>query len=479
MNYDIIIVGAGPTGLMMGCLLQTHGLSCCILEKRSSVCLETKAVMLHSASIEIFETLGLLDKLSNLSSIGKYISFYYKKIKKLELDFTQIASDTKYPYFLLIKQPDIEYVLEQEFISLGGEVHRNNELVNIIDLGNKITCTVRCDKIYTTYSAEFVIGCDGASSSIRKLLNLPFTGRTLEFDYIIGEGQTTSNSPEAEISMHISDNAVVSFLPLPDGTVRIGGPGSFTKLDNVDAQESLKLSFENMLSTLETGFNMRIDKYTRVAKYNVHERLAESFQVNRIFIAGDAAHLHTPAGGQAMNTGFQDVWNLAWKIAFVKNKHINISFLQTYQTERKFIAQEVINTANFSPLIQQIKAASTKAEYEALINISIILVKKLSQIYMSYSSCKLNDKQKPFEQLTKIPTSTNLASPLSYLTYNIICHKRYVNSLLSTGTNIGQINVCQLADDDHSLGNEYLLVRPDGYIEKKLPITNLIKGIQC
>lgn len=477
MNYDVIVIGAGPTGLMMGCLLKTHGLSCCIIEKKSSICPETKAVILHSASIEIFETIGLLDNISGCSSIGKYLAFYYNKIKKLELDFTQIASDTKYPYFLLVKQPDIENILEQKFISLGGQVRRNNELVNIIDLGKIVVCTTRCNKVDMIYNADFVIGCDGASSSIRKLLKLPFTGSTLEFDYIIEEGQTSLAYPEAEISMHISDNAVVSFLPLPDRIIRIGGPGSFMKFDNTRDQESLKASFKNMLNSFETGFDMHIDKYTHIAKYSVHERLAESFQVNRIFIAGDAAHLHTPAGGQAMNTGFQDVWNLAWKIAFVKSKKNDISFLQTYEIERKAIAQEVIRTANFFSLIQQIKTSSSEAERESLINSSKTLVKKLSQIYMNYGSSSLIDKQEPFQLLTKLPKSTNLLSPLSYLTYNIVCHKRYINSFSDTDTKMGQINICTLDDNDNSLVNEYLLVRPDGYIEKKLPISNLLKGI--
>lgn len=399
-HYQVLIVGAGPTGLLLGILLRMQNISCLIIDKLSEPLTATRAVMLHSGSIEIFHHIELLDAINSIAKPSQYITFYYHNTKKVTIDFSNV--DSHYNYYLLLKQPELEQILTQRFLSLGGLLERDSELIDIGYQDGYVTCSVKKmnDTIY--YHADYVIGCDGASSMVRKLSQISMIGDTLDFHYILAEGKTTTSFPEDESSMYLSDTGLLSVIPLPDGSTRIAGPGGFDDLSVLQDEDALKNYFESTIVKLNMKRDMTFKEYHQIAKYSVHQKLANRFRDNRVFLAGDAAHLHTPAGGQAMNTGFHDVWNLGWKLSFVLNGIADESLLDTYETERRPIAEDVIKTANFFDFVTKIKSAKTTEDITDLEKICHTLSRKICQNYINYQTGSLDDKKYNGQIATKL-----------------------------------------------------------------------------
>lgn len=320
------------------------------------------------------------------------------------------------------------------------------------------------------------MGCDGAGSTVRKLANIDFLGNTNQFSYLVGEGYTFSNNyPKSEISIHLTDNAAISFLPLPDNTIRVAGPINSEILDNYKENKNntqdLQGLLDNTLNKIESLFNVNIREYTRLETYRVHEKIAKVFNIRNIFLLGDAAHLNLPAGGQAMNSGFQDAFNLAWKIAFTLKNRANSSLLETYKNERMLISYEVQQNANFSSLLSLIKSTNTNDKNDLIHEIGKKTIRKISQLYIDYKNKTLDGKIENFQILTKLSSKLNVK--IDYTKYNFICSSLKYLNIIKTAYPYSK--VFTLAKENFPFReDECLLLRPDGYIQNTYKINDII-----
>jgi len=353
---EVLIVGAGPTGLMLGCELRTRGVDCLVVERGQEIDPRTRAVMVHAASLERFEALGLRERLEARGTTQLRIGFHTLG-RSWALDFTD--QDTPFPYYLNVPQPEVEAVLADAYRDLGGRLARGVSYEEHREEGDEVIARLRCETWADdcTVAARWMVGADGSSSSVRRGLGIAFDGVTYPMSYLLAEGEPVAEPSRDESAMYIGARGAVSLLPMPDGTVRVAGPVARRLLDRDAALEFDE--FQDTVDALGFGDRLRLARADRLAHYQVHERLAERFRAGRVLLAGDAAHLNSPAGGQAMNTGFADATALAWRLARLTGSvDGDPALLDDYARERRAAAAEVARSTGVLPLLDAMRAAS-------------------------------------------------------------------------------------------------------------------------
>lgn len=359
LTTAVLVIGAGPTGLMLGCLLRDLGVECTVVEQREAIDPRTRAVMVHAAGLEILEGLGLRTALEERGVRQRRIDFHTAHGAVFSIDFSGL--DTDFPYYLNVPQPEVEELLAQRFTALGGRLLRGLRYVSHREDGTGVDVELRYadpDSTPTGLNARYLVAADGASSAVRTALGIDFPGVTYPMSYLLAEGAPRVPADPDASAMYIGPAGAVSLLPLPHGTVRIAGPVSaeFLERDSELGAEEFRRSVE----TLGFGETLAFERIDRIAHYQVHERLAERFTEGRTVLAGDAAHLNSPAGGQAMNTGFADAWALAWRFAALLDGG-DAALLDGYAEERRAAAAEVARSTGVLGLLDVMRRAETPA----------------------------------------------------------------------------------------------------------------------
>lgn len=333
----IVICGAGPTGLTLGCLLRQKGFNVTIIEKEMQSSSHTKALMIHANSLEVFEQIAVINQILNKGIKQKYIKFYMLNDCEYKIDFTKLDM-TKYPFYVNLSQPVLEEILEVKFASLAGKILRGCELINLNQSVENVTIDCLINGVHTELICDYLIACDGASSTVRKLLNIEYEGTTYPFSYVLAEGVPSANLPKDESSMYITQDVVLSVLPIENGQYRVAGPGNMKLLNNTFGI----LEFENMLEKNKLNF-LKFDSYSSLRNYQVNERVAKNLVDGRVILCGDAGHIHSPTGGQAMNLGIGDAFSLYWRFNPLLNTSTELS---GYEIERLKIAKKVVQSAH-------------------------------------------------------------------------------------------------------------------------------------
>ncbi|MCP3821641.1 FAD-dependent monooxygenase [Streptomyces sp. A3M-1-3] len=381
---DVLIVGAGPTGLMLGCELRARGIECTVVDAAPGIDRRTRAVMVHAASLEALEALGLRRETERRGLRQQRISFHVHHGAVHTVEFAGL--DTPYPYYVNVPQPEVEEVLAEALAERGGRLvrgvrydsHHEDPAVDSLRVelsGPAGELTVR---------ARYLVGADGASSTVRERLGVGFPGVTYPMSYLLAEGEPLRRPDPDASSMYIGPGGAVSLLPLPGGVVRVAGPVSADSLDRGAAVSDA--AFRSAVDQLGFGSVLRLRSVGRPAHYQVHERLAERFRSGRVVLAGDAAHLNSPAGGQAMNTGFADAAALAWRLARLVRGQGDDGLLGDYARERRRAAADVARATGVLDLLQAMRDAvsddSRRAVQESLDGCPEVW----SQLYTTYAA---------------------------------------------------------------------------------------------
>lgn len=383
MSGCALIAGAGPTGLALGLLLRQRGVEVRVLEASPEVDERPRAVMLHARGLEILQTLDLSDELLRKGWWQSAMAFDRSDGLRLEMRFDGLP--TRFPGVLNVRQPDIERTLATALQEAGGRVERGAVLRHCRQLGSAVLVEVsrqgRCEVV----EADWLFGCDGARSTVRAALGASFEGETLPHAYLLGEGVPFSRPLAGDVSaMLVSDEGVVSWLPFPDGTVRVAGPGQ--ALPGSAGQATLSApEFRRQQERLVADAALRIVDLQRCAYYRVHSRLASLWGRGRVWLAGDAAHVHPPAGGQALNLGFADAEAIALRLAGK-----GAPSLATYQSERAAIAEATLAQVAMGPLIEAIRAARTDAELQRLQATLDLMAVRLSHLATDFAATGLD-----------------------------------------------------------------------------------------
>ncbi len=337
-NAPILIVGGCTTGLMMACDLARHRTPVRIIEKRAAIDPHCRATSIHVRTLEIFHDLGIIDAILERGVRVRGMSQYANGVRFLHSNDDDI--DSPFPFALSLEQCKTEEELERLLGSYDVKVERETELLTFVEEADQVVATIRRpDGRNETVSTPWLVGCDGAHSSVRHLNRLHFPGAEDPHQFFIGHVRLESSLPRDELNMFVSDAGGLFLIPLPEDRWLVGGD-----VDTLHDAATEKPSLEEVQAMLDARAPMkiRVSDERWLAYYRVNNRSARHYRHGRVFLAGDAVHIHSPFAGLGMNTGIQDAYNLAWKLALVYHGHAHEGLLDSYERERRPVGEDVI-----------------------------------------------------------------------------------------------------------------------------------------
>ena len=343
---DVLIVGAGPTGLSLGCQLLRHGVDFVIVEKNVGVTPYSKALGVHARTLEIYEQLDLAQKAIEQGAIADTGRLLVDGEIRGELHFRGIGEGlSRYPFILMLEQSKNEQLLYEYLQNGGKQVDWNTELVDFAQTDSGITAQIKTtDGSTRTIEAKYIVGCDGPRSFVRNHLGIDFGGSTFERTFYVTDAQMDWRFSHDALHACLAKDSFVFFFPL-SGEKRYRIVGVFPEEFSKDEGDVLYEEIEEHIKQF-SALDLDIHDVEWFSTYKVHTRHAARFSEGRCFLAGDAAHIHTPAGAQGMNTGIQDAYNLAWKLAFVLQNAASEDLLSTYNEERLENAKNLLRTTD-------------------------------------------------------------------------------------------------------------------------------------
>ncbi|HEY9788114.1 MAG TPA: FAD-dependent monooxygenase [Candidatus Obscuribacterales bacterium] len=349
-DMRILVVGAGPTGLMMASELLRHGVKCRIIDKSAQPSDKTKALALHSRTLEIFENTGIVAEILERGAHCHGASLYHKGQRIAHIVVDEV--DSPYPMIIMLPQPETEEILHKHLQKLGGQVEREVELVNVKENGEGVTAVLRQkDGKEETCKYDWIVGCDGAHSTVRKALNLAFDGAPYEELFTLADAKVTGGLAQDEVSTHFNEDGVLVFFPYRDGRFRVTADVSPDETSDPTPTEA---EFQRLLDKRGPG-GLKIEDIRWSGNFRIHRRSVKTYRKGNVFLCGDAAHIHSPVGGQGMNTGLQDAYNLAWKLALVVKGAAGPSLLDSYNEERHPIGQNVLKGTDIATRVATLR----------------------------------------------------------------------------------------------------------------------------
>ena len=338
---DILIVGAGPTGLTLACELLRRGVPCRIIDKNLVPTKHSKAIGVSSTSMMIFERLGFVKDFIDSAIKMEDTHFFWNKNNFLHINYRYLKNITKYPYMALIHQPETERYLTRCLEKLGGRIERGVALQELHQDSEQVDVVlVDQNGSQEEISYQYVIGCDGSRSKVRDLLNISFTGEDYGFHLIYGDFELENwNGDPTTAHYYNEDSNLLIIIPTPNNIYRVVGliPGDKSVRPRPTLQD-----LEDYLNKF-SSCDVKLKNPTQFGSVPLYYRIANTNQVGNVYLAGDAFHLFSPIGGQGMNSGIQDAYNLAWKLAYVKKGWSPKKLLDSYEEERLTLVKKLID----------------------------------------------------------------------------------------------------------------------------------------
>jgi 2-polyprenyl-6-methoxyphenol hydroxylase-like FAD-dependent oxidoreductase len=341
INTDVLIVGAGPTGLSLACQLVRYGIDFVIIEK-AGLTTHSKALGVQARTMEIYEQLGVVEQALDRGQIAGKIRIVAGGKVQGGVDLSDMGQDlSPYPYLFVLEQNENEQLLYDYLKSHQKEVLWQTELEQFSQDGSGVTARVKtADGGFEAIAAKYLVGCDGAKSPVRQALGLSFEGSMLDRLFYVADVQIDWPFGHDAGYACLSRASETLMFPMV-GENRYRVVGTFPEGYDQPEDQILYPEIERCIKE-DTQLPLELSNVNWFSVYRVQTRAVNQFSVGRCFVAGDAAHIHSPAGGQGMNTGIQDVYNLAWKMAFVIKGYTNEKLLETYNEERLPNAQTLL-----------------------------------------------------------------------------------------------------------------------------------------
>ena len=338
-EVQVAIVGAGPTGTMLGIELARRGIEVSILDRQPERSPESRAIGIHARTLEVFHQLGVIDEFLDLGHRVDGFAFHLRGRRSLRFSFG--ALESRYPFLLTLSQAETQRILEQHLARLGVSVQRGVQVLDPHEADDAVELHLRSvgDERGRILRAAWVVGCDGAHSTVRRSLGLPFDGDDYAQDWLMAE---VNVDPEpARDQFHVFAHAAppLPIFPMPGGRWRMFLP---QVVNRPEERQPPNMEEIEQLVAQRGPAGMTLSDPSLLAAFRCYRRSTKIMREGRMLIAGDAAHIHSPAGGQGMNTGLQDAFNLGWKLALVADGRAPATLLDSYQDERGPVAASVL-----------------------------------------------------------------------------------------------------------------------------------------
>lgn len=326
---EILIVGAGPTGLLLAIELARRGVQFRIVDRNAGRSRLSKAMVVQVRTLEIYDALEIAAEAVAAGHPFTAAEFHLQGAHPLVVKFD--ALDSPFPHPLVLEQSENERILEEKLAALGRRVERGTELLSAEAVGKRYRVVLRTGAGERSAETDLVIGCDGASSTVRRIGNFPFVGSTYRDQFILGDVGVEWPYDHDRVRGFVSDAGLLVAFPMPgSGRYRLIG----VRRDHRARGDPTLAEFAAAAEAL-VPVPVRIHTPRWFSHYRVHCRGVPQYTRGGLLLAGDAAHVHSPAGGQGMNTGLQDAWNLGWKVARVAAGMSDPAILDTYDQERR------------------------------------------------------------------------------------------------------------------------------------------------
>ena len=341
---DVLIVGAGPTGLVLALWLTKLGVRTRIIDRTVEPGTTSRALAVQARTLELYRQLGLTDSILEGGHKVPAVNLWVKGEQRAHLGFGSIGSDlTPYSFLQIFPQDQHERLLIQRLQELGVTVERATELLSYTERGDHVSVRLRAmDGREETCEAAYIAGCDGARSLVRETMGTGFPGGTYRQVFYVADVQANGPPLNGELHIDLDEADFLAVFPLAaQGRARLIGTVRDERADRPDT-----LRFEDVSDRAIQHLKVRVEHVNWFSTYKVHHRVTEHFRKGRAFVLGDAAHIHSPAGGQGMNTGIGDAINLAWKLQAVLTGRAPDALLDSYETERIKFARRLVATTD-------------------------------------------------------------------------------------------------------------------------------------
>ncbi|MFC4029888.1 FAD-dependent monooxygenase [Streptomyces polygonati] len=459
---DVLIVGAGPTGLALACALRSQGIDHVVVDRAASTAVHSRAAAVHARTLESLATVGAADPLVAVGRPGRSFTARDGERKLLSTPFDEL--DTPYPFVLAVPQQTTEQVLERRLGELGGRVHRRHTLVDLTELWPGVNALLSDDESGEVRSiqARYVVGCDGLHSVVRQRAGIDFVGHDRPHNFALIEFTMDWAGPEGEISFFFSPAGLLAVSHLQGDIYRL-----VALVDDDTPTPDLATVQEIMDSRGPSAAGARVGELVMASTWRVRHRLADAFAKGPVFLVGDAAHVHSPVGAQGMNTGIQDAFNLAWKLAAVLDGTAHPDLLNTYEAERRPAAEGVLAfTSQLHDISTMSDPASVHLRNEvlaaagALPEVSAWLAQRLAQLAGSYAGPAAGPKPRVGDRM---PPRPGMADGLGW---SLVLPAGADGLAVKRAAEAGPTPLAVAYDD--SLPHA-VVVRPDGHIALTAP----------
>jgi len=341
---DVLVIGAGPTGLMLANQLARHGVRVRIIDRHAGPARETRALGVHARTLEIYAALGIAEQAIAEGAKATALDLWSQGRLAARVPLGDIGRDlSAFPYVLILGQDANERLLGERLREQGVDVEWRTELVALAQHADQVTASVRLpDGSSRNLEARWIAGCDGAHSAVRELNRIGYPGAPYEHVFFVADTEASGPMVEGELNIFFWRGGFHLFFPMRgERRWRVVGivPEAF-RSEPVDRGRVLDAVRR------EVGQALDFTACHWFSTYRIHHRRAERFRDGRAFLLGDAAHIHSPVGAQGMNTGLQDAYNLGWKLALVAKGQAGEALLDSYAIEREPVADRLLATTD-------------------------------------------------------------------------------------------------------------------------------------
>lgn len=349
-QHEVLIVGAGPTGMVLALWLNKFGVRVRVLDKAAAPGTASRALVVQARTLELYRQLDLTEAVLADGHRAQAFNLWAEGEHKAHVQLGAIGEGlTPYPFLQIFPQDRHEKLLAERLQAAGVVIERGIDFIDYSDAGSHVSARyLDADGRAQSCEALYIVGCDGAHSMVRKSLGADFSGGTYRQLFYVADIEGSGPALNGEVHVDLSEADFVAVFGMnAGGRARLVGAIREDRVSGLSGNgQAAALNFEDVSERALREMKIKVDKVNWFSSYHVHHRVADRFRAGRAFIAGDAGHVHSPVGGQGMNTGIGDAINLAWKLAAVLRGEAGDSLLDSYEAERLTFARRLVQTTD-------------------------------------------------------------------------------------------------------------------------------------